>query len=179
MHRTLSIALLVSCVALAACSSDCGCPSPCAPRSPCASPCAPGYSGGYAMPAPAYGQPSYGQPSYGQPSSGQPPYGPSAGQPSSGQPAQPGYGGAPAARAQGPNMVTVQNHAYMPSTLTVKAGTPVRWKNYDQVAHSATGDGFDVELPPGGEGTHTFTTPGTFDVHCRYHETMRGRVVVE
>jgi plastocyanin len=76
-------------------------------------------------------------------------------------------------------VITVQGHAYAPADLTVAVGTTVRWVNRDTVAHSATGNGFDVELPPNGEGAYTFATAGTYDVRCRYHPTMRGRVIVQ
>ena len=155
--------LLVVCAAgLSACSSDCGCPSPCA--TPCPSPCAPYGTATY----PSYGTP----PVYGAPSAGAPSYG---GTPSYGQP----YGGGTGTSTQYGNVVTVQNHAYYPATLTVRPGTTVRWVNRDSVPHSATGNGFDVELSPGGEGSYTFSAAGSFDVHCRYHERMRGQVLVQ
>jgi plastocyanin len=102
-------------------------------------------------------------------------YGPSGGDGGAGGSA-PAPGAAP---AQGGNVVTVQNHAYTPATLTVRVGTTVRWVNRDTDAHSATGNGFDVELPPGGEGSYTFSAPGTFEVRCRYHGNMRGQIVVQ
>jgi plastocyanin len=152
------------------------------PGQPGGQPGQPGYGqpgqGGYGQPGGQPGQP--GQPGYGQPS--QPGQGGGYGQPGTGQPGtQPGSGpGAGAAPAGGEaSVVTVQNHAYNPATLTVKAGTTVRWMNRDTDAHTASGNGFDVQLPPGGEGSYTFSTPGTFDVNCRYHPNMHGQVVVQ
>jgi plastocyanin len=145
-------------------------------------------SGGYAMPQP--GGPGYGAPGgYAPAPGGAPAYGggPGTGAPPApgGYGAQPapgggGYGPAPgvAPQAVGPNVVTVQNHAYAPATLTVRTGTTVRWVNRDAVAHSATGSGFDVEIPANGEGSFTFSTAGTYEVRCRYHPRMQGRVVV-
>jgi plastocyanin len=191
------------------CASPCAprcAPPPC---SPCGSPCGGGYGTGqpgmYGRPQggpmqpPPYGQPpaGYGQPQggYGQGGGAQPAqpgsggYQPGAGQPSApGQPAPgqpsmpgtgPGAGAPPAGGGQEGNVVTVQNHTYSPATLTVRAGTTVRWVNRDSVAHTATGEGFDVALPPSGEGSFTFSTAGTFDVRCRNHPNMHGQVVVQ
>jgi plastocyanin len=97
------------------------------------------------------------------------------------QPGSTAYGRGPGGGEQVPagDVVTVRDHAYSPQTLNVRVGTTVHWKNQDDVAHSATGDGFDVEIPAGGEGSFTFSKAGTFDVKCRYHETMHGKVVVK
>jgi plastocyanin len=97
-----------------------------------------------------------------------------------------GYG-APASAGGGPgsggygagNVVSIRGHAYSPATLTVAPGTTVRWVNYDKDPHTATGQGFDVELPAGGQGTHTFANVGTFDVKCKYHPEMAGKIVVQ
>jgi plastocyanin len=151
--------------------------------------------GGYAQPPGGYAQPQggYGQPQggYAQPQGG---YGRPQGQPQGGyqptpgsgygQPSQPGTAapqGGPGAAPAGAesNVVTVQNHQYNPPTLTVRAGTTVRWVNRDSVAHTATGDGFDVALPPGGEGSFTFSTAGTFEVRCRNHPNMHAQVIVQ
>jgi plastocyanin len=209
MKRIVSSVLVVAgalalALVFAGCDSGCGCarPSPCA--SPCGSPCGVPYGGGYgpapmpmygAQGAPMQGGPAYGAPGYGQGGAGQG-YG-QGGASGGGQgtgaqgygpapaPTQPGYGpgggagGGATAPAQGGDVVTVQGHAYNPATLTVRAGTTVRWVNRDPTAHSATGNGFDVEIPANGEGHFTFSTPGTYDVRCRYHPNMHGQIVVQ
>jgi nitrite reductase (NO-forming) len=80
--------------------------------------------------------------------------------------------------------------AYDPLTLTVEAGTTVRWTNSDSIAHtvtsgdsdgtSGTPDGqFDSGfLNPGDTFTFTFEEPGEFDYYCIPHPWMRGTVIV-
>ncbi len=171
IRATLLSLVLVLTVGLAACSSGYGygggcCATytpPCA--SPCASPCAvPGMTGTYGT----YGTTPASPSSY---SSTMP------------APTPADYGapdsGAASPRPPSESTVTIEDRAYAPQSLTVFTGTTVRWINHDAMPHSATGDGFDVELPSHGEGTHTFTNPGTFDVHCRYHPSMHSQVVVK
>ncbi len=87
--------------------------------------------------------------------------------------------------AAGPNGVNIVNYAFAPSTLTVKVGTTVTWKNYDQFAHeviSATGDPgqpFDLgQQLTGATVSHTFTAPGTYQYYCNIHNYMKGTIVV-
>src|SRR5579862_3442758 len=40
----------------------------------------------------------------------------------------------------GKNAVTIQNYAFSPATITVKAGDKITWTNQDSVGHSATAD---------------------------------------
>jgi plastocyanin len=89
---------------------------------------------------------------------------------------------APAPPANGVNIV---DYAFGPKTLTVKAGTTVTWKNYDQFAHevtSASGDpGPAFDLGQQGQGatvSHTFTAPGTYHYYCNIHNYMTGTIVV-
>jgi plastocyanin len=89
------------------------------------------------------------------------------------------------APAAGPNGVNIVNYAFAPSTLTVKVGTTVTWKNYDQFAHeviSTTGDPgqpFDLgQQATGATVSHTFTTAGTYQYYCNIHNYMKGTIVV-
>lgn len=77
---------------------------------------------------------------------------------------------------------------YEPTTLTVKAGTTVTWKNTDSTLHTVTsgsaeggepGADFDSSYLAGGKTFQwTFSTPGTFDYFCTLHPYMKGQVVV-
>lgn len=78
-------------------------------------------------------------------------------------------------------MVTIQNYAFTPETITVKKGTTVTWTNSDTVEHSVTADdgSFDTGLIATGKtGTHTFDKTGTFRYHCTPHPSMKAKVVV-
>lgn len=71
------------------------------------------------------------------------------------------------------------NNGFVPSTMTVKAGTEITWTNADIVPHTVTGSGWASEtLAPGQTYTHTFSTVGSFDYHCTIHPVMQGTVNV-
>lgn len=78
--------------------------------------------------------------------------------------------------------VTIQNFAFMPSSLTVPMGTTVTWTNRDTTAHTVTGDTsggpMSGTLQPGQAYSYTFSQNGTFGYHCSIHPTMTGMVTV-
>jgi plastocyanin len=77
---------------------------------------------------------------------------------------------------------TIENFAFSPATLTVKAGTTVTWTNRDSAPHTVTSDagafGSDT-MPRGGTYQFTFSQPGTFTYHCSIHPSMKGTVIVQ
>ena len=87
--------------------------------------------------------------------------------------------GSPAAVAG--DQVTIDNFAFAPATLTVKAGTTVTWTNKDEEPHTVAASDGSFHSPGMGTGatfTHTFSTAGTFDYVCSIHPSMHGTVVV-
>lgn len=78
--------------------------------------------------------------------------------------------------------VNIQNFAFSPNTLTVKAGTTVTWTNMDSVSHTVTSDsGSELNsgnIPTGSSYSHTFNTPGTYNYHCSIHTGMVATIVV-
>src|SRR5260221_4989812 len=77
--------------------------------------------------------------------------------------------------------------AFSPTTLTIKAGTTVVWKNVTSVAHTVTSDdgkSFDsgTSNPIAAQtGTFSFTfkTAGTFKYHCSFHPFMKATINVQ
>jgi 3',5'-cyclic-AMP phosphodiesterase len=84
--------------------------------------------------------------------------------------------------ARGPNDVGIDNFAFTPRVLTVKAGTEVTWVNDDDVPHII----FNVQqkfpespvLDTGRRYAYRFSTPGTYDYYCTIHPKMTGTIVV-
>jgi len=80
------------------------------------------------------------------------------------------------------NTVAIQNFAFAPGTVTVKAGTTVTWTNQDQEPHTVTSvSGDELKSPALNAGEtfkHTFATPGHFDYLCTIHPFMTATVVV-
>jgi plastocyanin len=81
--------------------------------------------------------------------------------------------------------VSIQDFTFSPATVTIKAGTIVRWTNNGPSAHTTTSDGgvwssTTLSAPSGGGGyggtgtaagtfDFTFTQPGTYTYHCSLH----------
>ena len=78
--------------------------------------------------------------------------------------------------------VSIKGFDFHPKTLTVAAGTTVRWVNHDASNHTVTGeDGASIKLGNVDEGMHVqmrFTTSGTYKYYCEYHPNMHARIVV-
>jgi plastocyanin len=77
--------------------------------------------------------------------------------------------------------VSIDNFAFTPATLTVKAGTNVTFVNHDDIPHSVVGgDGTfrSKALDTDDRFAFTFTTPGEFGYFCGLHPHMIGKIVV-
>jgi len=77
--------------------------------------------------------------------------------------------------------VTIQNFAYSPTPLSIRAGDTVTWTNRDSAQHSAFfNDGFKTAaLSQGQSASLVFGTAGTFNYICGIHgAAMKGTVTV-
>jgi plastocyanin len=87
---------------------------------------------------------------------------------------------APAATAAAP-LVHINNFAFGPQTLTVRAGTIVTWVNDDEEPHTVTASDHSYRsqiLNTGGRVSHRYDTPGQYAYFCSLHPHMTGRIVV-
>ena len=78
--------------------------------------------------------------------------------------------------------VSINQFAFSPASLTVNAGTVVKWTNNDPVSHTVTSeDGtFDSGIMnQGAIYSHTFNAKGSFPYHCHLHPSMTATVVVQ
>jgi plastocyanin len=88
--------------------------------------------------------------------------------------------------AVGQNEVVIDIYAFHPATLTIKAGTTVRWVNGDEAEHTivARNNAFKSEVlkskpvKPGESFSHTFVQPGTYEYICSIHPTMTAKIEV-
>jgi plastocyanin len=81
----------------------------------------------------------------------------------------------------GTNEVWIQGMAFTPATITVAAGTTIKWTNKDGVNHTVTSDTGIFDSGSLGEGatfSQTFSTAGSFPYHCAVHPGMKATVVV-
>ena len=87
--------------------------------------------------------------------------------------------GSPAAVAG--DAVSIDNFAFAPATLTIRAGGTVTWTNHDEEPHTVAATDGSFHSPGMGTGatySHTFPTAGKFDYVCSIHPMMHGTVVV-
>ena len=88
-----------------------------------------------------------------------------------------------AASAQAANTeVKIDQFAFAPQRVTVKAGTTVTWINDDDIPHtvaSSTKLFKSKPLDTEDKFSFTFTTPGSYEYFCSIHPHMTGAIVVE
>lgn len=92
-----------------------------------------------------------------------------------------GTDGTGGSKGPGANEVYIQNMAFNPSTITITAGTTVKWTNKDGIAHtvtSSTGVFNSGSVAPDGTFSFTFTAAGTYPYFCTFHPNMTGTVKV-
>jgi len=78
--------------------------------------------------------------------------------------------------------VTIDGFAFKPSTITVKQGDTIEWRNTDPVSHTATAKeaGLDSgEIPANGTYRFVAKKKGHFAYICTLHPIMKGELVVE
>jgi plastocyanin len=81
-----------------------------------------------------------------------------------------------------PVEVKIDNFSFTPATITVAAGTTVRWTNRDDIPHTVVSDDQKFEskaLDTDDQYSFTFTKPGTYGYFCSIHPKMTGKVVVQ
>jgi len=79
-----------------------------------------------------------------------------------------------------PPVLTIHDMAFVPPPGPLVAGETLLVRNDDLFQHSATVKGvFDLDLKPGKSGSVVLGRAGTFEVTCRYHPTMKTRLVVQ
>jgi len=79
------------------------------------------------------------------------------------------------------NTILIKNFAFDPASITVKAGSTVRWVNQDSVPHRIVfADGADSTVLAGMQSwSRKFDQAGTYGYACTIHPTMLGTVIVE
>ncbi|MFD5244628.1 cupredoxin family copper-binding protein [Amycolatopsis sp. NPDC058340] len=81
------------------------------------------------------------------------------------------------------HQVMMQDYAYGPAALTVRAGDTVTWMQHDQAPHDVVTTSAPVafrspQLSAGQSWSYTFTKPGTYSYYCSVHPDMRATVTV-
>ncbi|WP_240755964.1 cupredoxin family copper-binding protein [Pandoraea sp. XY-2] len=89
-----------------------------------------------------------------------------------------------AANAANASAVNIDNFAFSPATLTVRAGTRVTWTNHDEDPHTVTSSDNPHVFASGALDTNgtfsvTFDKPGTYPYYCAIHPHMTGVIIVK
>jgi plastocyanin len=88
-----------------------------------------------------------------------------------------------ASSAQAPDVeVDIDQFAFAPQHITVKAGTTVTWTNEDDVPHTVASNSKlfkSKALDTKDKFSFTFATPGTYEYFCSLHPHMTAAIVVE
>lgn len=90
-----------------------------------------------------------------------------------------------ASAQQGPaasTEVKIDNFSFGPATLTVPAGTTVRWTNHDDIPHTVVSEDKVFKskvLDTDEKFSYTFSKPGAYPYFCSIHPKMTGKVVVQ
>ncbi|MEV4052288.1 cupredoxin family copper-binding protein [Amycolatopsis sp. NPDC049688] len=87
----------------------------------------------------------------------------------------------PAAAAT--QQVMMQDYAFSPAALTVRAGDTVTWMQHDEAPHDVVTTSAPVafrspQLSAGQSWSYTFRQPGTYQYYCSVHPDMRASVTV-
>ncbi|MGC2223690.1 MAG: cupredoxin family copper-binding protein [Methylocella sp.] len=78
--------------------------------------------------------------------------------------------------------VNIDNFAFTPNELAVKAGTTVVFRNRDDIPHSVVdskGEFHSKALDTDDSFSFTFAKAGTYAYSCGLHPRMQGRIVVK
>jgi plastocyanin len=94
-------------------------------------------------------------------------------------------------------LINISSLMFKPSTITVKVGTTITWRDDEPITHTVTSgrfegvdkttglrtsqspDGtFEARLAKGKTFSFTFTKPGTYTYYCDIHQGMNATITV-
>jgi plastocyanin len=78
--------------------------------------------------------------------------------------------------------VMIDNFAFTPGLVSVKAGTQVPWINHDDIPHtvdSTQGKFKSAAMDTNDKCQFRFTEPGEYLFYCRMHPKMTGKIIVQ
>jgi plastocyanin len=78
--------------------------------------------------------------------------------------------------------VRIEGMKFQPERMEIRAGDTVTWVNADLVPHTVTAAARSIDsgsIAPNGKWTHVVRGRGEIDYICRFHPTMKGKLVVK
>jgi plastocyanin len=86
------------------------------------------------------------------------------------------------ATAQDAGQIVIKDYMFAPTSVTVKAGTTVKWTNKDDEPHTVVSDTAlfrSGAIDTDENFSFKFDKPGTYHFTCSIHPRMVGTIVVE
>jgi plastocyanin len=86
------------------------------------------------------------------------------------------------AAAQDAGQIVIKDYMFAPNSVTVKAGTTVKWTNKDDEPHTVVSDTAlfrSGAIDTDENFSFKFDKPGTYHFTCSIHPRMVGTIVVE
>jgi plastocyanin len=78
--------------------------------------------------------------------------------------------------------VKIDNFSFAPASITVAAGTTVRWTNRDDIPHNIVSSEHSFKskvLDTDEQFSYTFDKPGTYAYSCGLHPRMQATITVK
>jgi plastocyanin len=78
--------------------------------------------------------------------------------------------------------IKIDNFTFTPATVTVPAGSTIRWTNHDDIPHNVVSEDKSFKskaMDTDEQFSYTFTKPGTYNYFCSIHPKMTGKIVVQ
>ena len=89
---------------------------------------------------------------------------------------------APAPAPSPVSVIHIKNFAYVPDSVTIPAGSVVKFVQDDETPHTVTASDGSYDsgnLNQKQTWTHTFAKAGTYNYYCAYHTYMKGKIIVQ
>jgi plastocyanin len=79
--------------------------------------------------------------------------------------------------------VEIKSFAFNPETINISKDQTVTWTQFDPIPHTITSLNSSVlnspSLSSGQTFSYTFNETGTFEYYCKFHSSMKGKVIVK
>lgn len=85
-------------------------------------------------------------------------------------------------RLKSATVLNISDDSFDNASVTIKAGSPVRWFNNGASKHTATATDLSWgtgTISAGGNFARYFDEPGTYSFFCSYHPEMKAQIIVE
>ncbi len=77
------------------------------------------------------------------------------------------------------HLIRMDREQFIPYILEINKGDMVIFRNEDDIDYRIVSEGFDSgDIGRDRVYSHTFGKEGTFEYHCKYHPSMKGKIII-